>query len=156
MSIDVDIRLRRRLTVILAVAAAAVGFAAIRAAAAWTAEAAPLVASPPSAGDHARSTSPTSRRASADLEAQLAQHDRPGRRDDGRPAAAQDRIADDAAHADQLADDLAAARKIASRSLEASIKACARPRTVTPDVDLQVRAVGELAADHDGEHESRR
>jgi hypothetical protein len=44
-------RLRRSLTLVLAVAALLLGFAAIRAASAWTAEAAPLVVSPTAAAD---------------------------------------------------------------------------------------------------------
>ena len=124
--------IRRTLTVIIAVAALLLGFAAIRAASAWTAEAAPLVASPASAASIESKLADEQAR-SADLQDRLT-------RSPARPTsmaaalqAAQDRIAADATHAEQLAKDLTAANT-KLKTLEASIKkaaAAAQARTVT-------------------------
>ena len=87
--------IRRTLTVVIAVAALLLGFAAIRAASAWTAEAAPLVASPASATSiESRLTDEQAR--SADLQDRLDAIT--GQTDDMAAAlqAAQDRIAADA------------------------------------------------------------
>ncbi len=66
-----SLRLRRTLTLILAVSALLLGFAAVRAASAWTAEAAPLVVSPAAASQiEAKLTAEQSR--SAELEQQIA------------------------------------------------------------------------------------
>jgi peptidoglycan hydrolase CwlO-like protein len=123
---------RRTLTVIFAVAALLLGFTAIRAASAWTAEAAPLVASPASAKSiEAKLTDEQAR--SADLQDRLSNI--VTQTDDMSAAlkAAQDRIASDAAHAEQLTSDLTAANA-KLKALEASIKkaaAAAQVRTIT-------------------------
>jgi peptidoglycan hydrolase CwlO-like protein len=116
----------------MAVAALLLGFVAIRAASAWTAEAAPLVASPASATSiEARLTDEQAR--SSELQDRLRAIS--GQTDQMAAAlqAAQERIASDAEHAAQLTSDLAAANK-KLQTLQASIKAAtaaARSRTVT-------------------------
>jgi len=125
---------RRTLTIIVAVAALLLGFVAIRAASAYTAEAAPLVASPASAASiEAKLVDEQAR--SADLQARLT--DITGQTEEMATAlqAAQDRIVSDAAHAEGLSKDLAAATK-KLKALEKSIKAAAaaaaaQARTVT-------------------------
>jgi peptidoglycan hydrolase CwlO-like protein len=123
---------RRTITLVVAVAALLLGFMAIRAASAWTAEAAPLVASPASAAAIESKLADEQSR-SADLQDRLTAIT--GQTDDMAAAvrAAQDRIASDAAHAAQLTTDLANAnRKL--KALEISIKqaqAAAKARTVT-------------------------
>lgn len=124
-----SLRLRRTLTLILAVSALLLGFAAVRAASAWTAEAAPLVVSPTAASQiEARLSAEQSR--SAELEQQIAAMTAQADEMTTALQVAQDRIATDGDHADQLAKDLAAA-KARLKKLEASIKAAAAQRTVT-------------------------
>lgn len=125
--------LRRTLTIVVAVAALLIGFAAIRAASAWTAEAAPLVASPASATSiEAKLVEEQAR--SADLQDRLSAI--MGQTDDmsGALVAAQERIVSDAKHAEELSKDLTAATK-KLKALETSIKqaaaAAARTRTIT-------------------------
>lgn len=124
--------IRRTLTVIVAVAALLLGFAAIRAASAYTAEAAPLVASPASAKSIEVKLAEEQVR-SADLQARLSAIT--GQTEDMSAAliAAHDRIVSDAQHADGLSKDLAAATK-KLKALETSIKqaaAAAAARTIT-------------------------
>ena len=124
--------IRRTLTVIIAVAALLLGFTAIRAASAWTAEAAPLVANPASATSIESKLADEQAR-SADLQDRLTAI--VGQTDDMAAAlqAAQDRIAADAQHAEQLTSDLTAANT-KLKTLEASIKkaaAASQARTVT-------------------------
>ena len=119
--------IRRTLTVIVAVAALLLGFAAIRAASAWTAEAAPLVASPASAKSiEAKLTDEQAR--SADLQDRLVAIT--GQTDDMSAAlqAAQDRITADAKHAEQLTTDLTAAKAKLKKLEDAIKKAAAAPR----------------------------
>ena len=123
---------RRTLTVIIAVTALIFGFAAIRAAAAWTAEAAPLVASPQSAKSIEAALADEQTR-SADLQARLTEITGQTEEMSAALVAAQDRIVADALHAEGLSKDLTAAtRKL--KALEKSIKvaaaAAARSRTV--------------------------
>ena len=122
---------RRVITVVVAIAALLLGFAAIRAASAWTAEAAPLVASPESASSIESKLADEQTR-SAELQQRLATIT--GQTDDmvGALQAARDQIASDAQHADQLTKDLATANA-KLRALEASIKqaAAAQTRTTT-------------------------
>jgi hypothetical protein len=126
--------IRRTLTVIVAVTALLLGFAAIRAASAWTAEAAPLVASPASAKSIEVKLGEEQAR-SADLQARLTAIT--GQTEDMSAAliAAQERIVSDAQHAEGLSKDLAAATK-KLKALETSIKqaaaaAAAQTRTIT-------------------------
>jgi peptidoglycan hydrolase CwlO-like protein len=124
--------IRRSLTVIVAGAAIMLGFTAIQVASAWTADAAPLVASPASAAS-LESKLADERARSTDLQERLTGivHET----DDMAAAlqAAQDRIAADAAQAEQLTSDLAKANA-KLKALEATIKkaaAAVRTRTVT-------------------------
>jgi outer membrane protein TolC len=123
--------IRRAATVVVAIAALLLGFSAIRAASAWTAEAAPLVASPASATSIEAHLADEQAR-SADLQQRLDAIT--GQTDDMAAAlqTARDRIAADAQHADQLTRDLATARA-KLKALEASIKqaSAAQTRTVT-------------------------
>jgi peptidoglycan hydrolase CwlO-like protein len=119
MSISASLRIRRTLTLILAVGALLLGFATIRAASAWTAEAAPLVASPVTASAiEARLGAERAR--SADLEAQISAMTAQADELAAALRVAQDRIVADGEHADQLARDLAAAKQ-RLKKLEASI-----------------------------------
>jgi TolA-binding protein len=145
-------RLRRSLTLVLAVAALLLGFAAIRAASAWTAEAAPLVVSPTAAADiEAKLVAEQAR--TLELEAQIATMS--GQADELTTAlrAAQERIVTDGGHADQLAADLAAARA-RLKKLEAAIKAASAQRTTTVvSTTAPTTAGSSSGAEHESEHE---
>ena len=145
-------RLRRTLTLVLAVAALLLGFAAIRAASAWTAEAAPLVVSPTAAADiEAKLVAEQAR--TLELEAQIATMS--GQADELTTAlrAAQERIVTDGGHADQLAADLAAARA-RLKKLEAAIKAASAQRTTTVVSTTAANTAGTSSgAEHEAEHE---
>jgi peptidoglycan hydrolase CwlO-like protein len=146
-----SLRLRRTLTLIIAVSALLLGFAAVRAASAWTAEAAPLVASPASASQiEAKLTAEQSR--SADLEAQIETMTNQADEMTTALQVAQDRIATDGGHADQLAKDLDAA-KTRLKKLEASIKAAAAQRTVTVVKTTSSSGGGGTTHHGDNEHE---
>ena len=124
--------IRRTFTVVVAVAAIVLGFTAIRVASAWTADAAPLVASPASAASIESKLADEQAR-SADLQDRLTTI--MTQTDDMAAAlqAAQDRIAADSAHAEQLTSDLATANE-KLKTLEATIKkasAAVRTRTVS-------------------------
>lgn len=123
--------IRRTITIVLAVAALLLGFTAIRAAAAWTAEAAPLVANPASAVSIESKLADEQAR-SADLQERLTAIT--SQTDDIAAAlqAAQDRIAADGTRAEQLTSDLASA-KAKLKTLEATIKkaSAVQARTVT-------------------------
>ena len=96
-----SLRLRRTLTLVLAVGALLLGYGAVRAASAWTAEAAPLVVSPTAASEiEARLSAEQSR--SADLEQQIAAMTAQADEMTSALQVAQDRITSDGAHADQL------------------------------------------------------
>ena len=128
MSTAASLRIRRTLTLIVAIGALLLGFAAIRAASAWTAQAAPLVASPVAASAIEAKLGAEQAR-SADLEAQIG-HDR--RRPTSMAAAL--RVAQDGSDGwpacRPARKDLAAAKQ-RLKKLEASIKAAAARRTVT-------------------------
>ena len=145
-------RLRRTLTLVLAVAALLLGFAAIRAASAWTAEAAPLVVSPAAATEiQAKLTAEQAR--TLELEAQIATMS--GQADELTTAlrVAQERIVTDGGHADQLAADLAAARE-RLKKLEAAIKAASAQRTITVVRTTAPSGGGSTAqVEHETEHE---
>ena len=143
-----SVPIRRALTVVIAVTAIALGFAAIRAASAWTAEAAPLVASPASAISIEAKLADEQAR-SADLEDRLTSIT--NQTDDMAAAlrAAQDRIAADAAHAEQLTADLTTANEKLKR-LEATIKkASASLRTRTVSTVATTRVSSGVSAGHD-------
>ncbi len=107
--------IRRTFTVVVAVTAIVLGFTAIQVASAWTADAAPLVASPASAASIESKLADEQAR-SADLQDRLTTI--MTQTDDMAAAlqAAQDRIAADAAHAEQLTSDLATANDEAQDS----------------------------------------
>lgn len=146
--------IRRTLTVIVAVTAMVVGFTAIRAASAWTAEAAPMVANPASAiSIESKLTDEQAR--SADLQDRLTAI--VTQTDDMAAAlqAAQDRIAADSAHAEQLTSDLASA-KAKLKTLEATIRkasAAARTRTVSTVSTTRTSSRTSSYHDDDGEEE---
>ena len=144
-------RLRRSLTLVLAVAALLLGFAAIRAASAWTAEAAPLVVSPTAAKDIEAKLAAEQAR-TLELEAQIATMS--GQADEltGALRAAQERIVTDGGHADQLAADLAAAKE-RLKKLEAAIKAASAQRTVTVVSTGSSSGGSTSQAGHETEHE---
>ena len=122
--------IRRTLTVIITVTALLFGFAAIRAAAAWTADAAPLVASPASARSIEAALADEQSR-SADLQARLSAITGQTEEMSAALKAAQDRIVADALNAEGLSKDLSAATK-KLKALEKSIRdAAAAARTVT-------------------------
>jgi len=141
--------IRRTFTVVVAVAAIVLGFTAIQVASAWTADAAPLVASPASAAS-IESKLADERARSADLQDRLTAITT---QTDGMAAAlraAQDRIAADAAHAEQLTSDLASAQA-KLKTLEATIKkatAVARTRTVST-VSTTRTSSGTTSTHHD-------
>ena len=143
--------IRRTLTVGLAIAALLLGFAAIRAASAWTAEAAPLVASPVSAKSIETKLADEQSR-SADLQQRLDVIS--GQTDDmaGALQAARDRIAADTQHADQLTKDLAAA-KAKLKTLEASIKKAAAAQTSTVTVVTTRSSSGSSGSGGSGSHD---
>ena len=145
-------RLRRTMTLALAVAALLLGFAAIRAASAWTAEAAPLVVSPTAATDiEGRLAAEQAR--TADLEAQIATMSHQSDELTAALRAAQERIVTDGGHADQLAADLDAA-KARLKKLEAAIKAASAQRTVTVVKTAAPTSGGSTShAEHENEHE---
>jgi peptidoglycan hydrolase CwlO-like protein len=124
-----SLRLRRSLTLVIAAGALMLGFAAVRAASAWTAEAAPLVVSP-TAASAIESRLAAEQARSAELEAQITAMTAQADEMTAALRVAQDRITADGGHADQLAKDLAAA-KARLKKLEASIKAAAARRVVT-------------------------
>ena len=141
--------IRRTFTVVVAVAAIVLGFTAIQVASAWTADAAPLVASPASAASIESKLADEQAR-SADLQDRLTAITT---QTDGMAAAlraAQDRIAADAAHAEQLTSDLASAQA-KLKTLEATIKkaaAVARTRTVST-VSTTRTSSGTTSTHHD-------
>jgi chromosome segregation ATPase len=144
--------IRRTLTVVFAVTAIALGFAAIRAASAWTAEAAPLVADPASAASIESKLADEQAR-SADLQDRLIAIT--SQTDDMAVAlrAARDRIAADASHAEQLTSDLASA-KAKLTTLEATIKrasAVLQTRTVSTASTTRVSSSTSSYHDDDGE-----
>jgi peptidoglycan hydrolase CwlO-like protein len=120
---------RRLLTIVGVVAAIAVGFTAVQAAAAWTAEAAPLTAKPVSAAAiEARLLDEQTR--SADLQRRLTTLSGDTQALATALEAAQARIDAGTAHATELERDLATAkRKLAA--LQRSIRQAARATTTT-------------------------
>jgi len=115
--------IRRTLTVIVTVMAMLFGLAAIRAASAWTADAAPLVSSPASARSIEAALAEEQTR-SADLQARLSEITGQAAEMSAALKVAQDRIVADALHTEGLSTDLAAATK-KLKALEKSIKQAA-------------------------------
>ena len=145
--------IRRSLTLLLVVVSIVVGFGAIRAAAAWTASAAPLTATPASVEFlQTRLVEETAR--SADLTDRLAALTAHGEELAAALAEAQAQVASDTEHATQLATDLAAAKQKLAK-LEASIRAANRARstTVTAIRATTTRTVTGGEDEHEGEHE---
>jgi len=147
-----SLRIRRTLALAGAIAAVILGFAAIEAAAAWTAQAAPLTVSPAAATSiEARLADEQAR--SAALETQLRQLS--GSADDlsAALAAAQEQIKADNAHASQLEQDLATATK-KLKDLQRSISAAATQTVVTRTIVAAPASGGGGGGEHEhGEHE---
>jgi chromosome segregation ATPase len=145
--------IRRTLTVMVAVTALLLGFAAIRAASAWTADAAPLVASPASATSIEAALADEQAR-SADLQARLSAIT--GQTEEMSVAlkAAQDRIVADALHAETLSEDLTAATK-KLKALEKSIRqaAAAAVRAQTVTVVRTTTTVANTPVSHEDDEE---
>ena len=139
---------RRVLTVIAVAASLLVGLGAIRAAAAWTASAAPLDVAPVSAQSLQSRLADESARSEALLErlAELTAHTEEL---STALAAAETQIGADAEHAAQLAKDLAAAKKKLA-ALEKSIRGASRVRVVAP-ASTQVASGGPSHDDEDEE-----
>ena len=142
-------RIRRTLTLTGAVAAVILGFAAIHAAAQWTAQAAPLTVNPVSARSIETQLADEQARSAA-LLAQL--DDLRGNADDLATAlaTARDQITTDSGHAAQLERDLAAATK-KLHDLQASIKANAGKVLLTTTVATTSQS---SAGGHHEQHES--
>ena len=127
------LRIRRTLTLVGSLGAVLLGLAAIQAAAAWTAQAAPLAVTPVSATS-IESKLLAEQARSADLQAQL---DALAANADGLStalSAARARIDADAAHAKALERDLHAARKkltALQRSIRVATLATATRATIT-------------------------
>jgi chromosome segregation ATPase len=149
-----SLRIRRTMTLAGALAALILGFAAIQAAAAWTASAATLAASPASAKSIEMKLLEEQARSAA-LADQLTTIT--SQTDDMTAAltAAQERIVADGQHADKIAKDLAAATK-KLKALEASI----RNATVTRTTTVVSKSAGSSSSsqshhdddDHEGDH----
>lgn len=147
-----SLSIRRTFTVVLAVTAIVLGFTAIQVASAWTADAAPLVASPASAASIELKLADEQAR-SGDLQDRLTGI--MSQTDDMAAAlqAAQDRIAADAAHAEQLTNDLASANA-KLKALEATIKkASAAVRTRTVSTASMATAASSTTSHHDDDGE---
>jgi peptidoglycan hydrolase CwlO-like protein len=140
--------IRRTITIVVAIIALLLGFAAIRAASAWTAEAAPLVANPASASSIESQLADEQAR-SADLQQRLTAITTQTDDMAGALQAARDRIAADTQHADQLTNDLAAA-KTKLKALEASIKRAATAQTGTVSVATTSSSSGSGSHDDGG------
>jgi septal ring factor EnvC (AmiA/AmiB activator) len=140
---------RRSTTLVAVLLVVALGFLAIRVAAAWTANAAPLEVAPP-AVETLQAQLDAERSRSAQLSVEL--HRLMAQSADLNAAlvTAQAQIAKDADHATELSKDLATAKR-KLRSLEKSIRAAraalARQPTVT------VRTVATTSTSTTGEHE---
>ena len=128
------LRIRRSLTLAGALAAIVLGFAAIQAAAAWTADAAPLVVSPTSAKTlEARLVDEQTR--SAALETRLGELTGNADQLSAALEAAQRQIKTDNVHAAGLAKDLkAAAKKLATlqQSIRLATQTVAVPTPTSP------------------------
>jgi DNA repair exonuclease SbcCD ATPase subunit len=115
--------IRRALTIVVVIAAVLIGFVAIRAAAAWTVDSAPLVASPASAQTLEAALADEQAR-SAGLQAQLGALTGQTAEMGAALEAARARVVADARHAEDLARDLSGANK-KLKALEQSIRAAA-------------------------------
>jgi hypothetical protein len=121
-----SLHIRRSLTLAGAVAALVLGFSAIQAAAAWTADAAPLSVAPVSVKTIESKLADEQNR-SSDLQAQLQELAGNTEQMTAALAAAQARIDADTAHAAQLEKDLKAAKKKLATLQRSISQAAARP-----------------------------
>jgi septal ring factor EnvC (AmiA/AmiB activator) len=143
--------LRRILTVIAVAASLVIGFGAIRASAAWTAQAAPLTVAPVSAETLKTRLADEAAR-SADLADRLAALTSHSEELSSALAAAETRIASDTDNATQLTNDLAAAKKKLA-ALEKSIRDASRVRTTTAPTTTRTTSSGSTSGgddDHEG------
>ncbi|HEU0234938.1 MAG TPA: hypothetical protein VFR14_00715 [Candidatus Limnocylindrales bacterium] len=140
---------RRVLTVGGVILSLALGVATIRAAAAWTASAAPLNAAPPSAAELRAALELEQARSEA-LAAQLAELASGSAELEAALAAAEQQITLDAANADTLRASLATARERLAQ-LEASLRAAASTSTAS----VQAPADGTLRSGDEHEEEDR-
>jgi DNA repair exonuclease SbcCD ATPase subunit len=125
--------IRRALTVALAIAALAIGFFAIRTAAAWTAQSAPLIVGPASAQTIEAALVDEQGRSAA-LQSQLNALTGQTQEMAAALATAQARVVADAKHAEDLSKDLAGANaklKALEKSIRAAAAASARSATAT-------------------------
>jgi septal ring factor EnvC (AmiA/AmiB activator) len=148
-----SVSIRRSLTIVGVALSLVVGFATIRAAAAWTASAAPLTDAPPSVAQLEEALAQEQAR-SATLSAQIDQLTSTSADLENALKTARDRIATDATQADDMRAALAAAKDRLAK-LEAAIRA-ARTATVNTVVVAAPRAAGQSAQheDDEDEHES--
>ena len=146
------IAVRRSTTLVAVMLAVALGFLAIRVAAAWTANAAPLEVAPVSV-ETLRAQLDAERTHSAQLSSELRRLMSQSAELNAALDTASSQIVNDADHAGQLSKDLAAAKK-KLRSLEKSIRvaraALARQPTVTVTTVATTQSASASSA---GEHE---
>lgn len=143
--------IRRTLTVALAIAALALGFFAIRTAAAWTADAAPLVASPASAQTIEAALVDEQGRSAA-LQSQLDALTGQTQEMAAALVAAQARVVADAKHAEDLAKDLSGANK-KLKALEKSIRAAAAASAASARSAVTTTRTTSPVSHNDGEGE---
>jgi len=145
------IAVRRSTTLVAVMLAVALGFLAIRVAAAWTANAAPLEVAPVSV-ETLRAQLDAERTHSAQLSSELRRLMAQSAELNAALDAADSQIANDADHADQLSMDLAAAKK-KLRSLEKSIRVARAALAKQPTVTVTTVATTQTASVSGGEHD---
>ena len=145
------IAVRRSTTLVAVMLAVALGFLAIRVAAAWTANAAPLEVAPVSV-ETLRAQLDAERTHSAQLSSELRRLMAQSAELNAALDAADSQIANDADHADQLSMDLAAAKK-KLRSLEKSIRVARAALAKQPTVTVTTVATKQTASVSSGEHD---
>jgi chromosome segregation ATPase len=143
---------RRSTTLVTVILVVALGFMAIRFAAAWTANAAPLEVAPVSV-ETLRAQLDAERSHSAQLSSELRRLMSQSVELNAALDAASAQIANDADHADRLSKDLSAAKK-KLRSLEKSIRVARDALARQPTVTVTTVATTQTAnASRGGEHD---
>jgi chromosome segregation ATPase len=143
---------RRSTTLVAVILVVALGFLAIRVAAAWTASAAPLEVAPVSV-ETLQAQLDAERSHSAQLSSELHRLMSQSAELNAALEAAGTQIAKDADHADELSTDLATAKK-KLRSLEKSIREARAALARQPTVTVTTVATAQTAsASGTGEHE---
>lgn len=138
------IAVRRSTTLVAVICIVALGFLAIRVAAAWTASAAPLEVAPVSV-ETLRAQLDAERTHSAQLSSDLRRLTSQSGELNAALAAADAQIAKDADHAGELSKDLATAKK-KLRSLEKSIRAARAELAKQPTVAVTTVATTQTAS----------